>query len=207
MTGFAVSLILLAVVTLCLIAVFVRWPEYAATAGGTIFAMFAFFVLPGLVLLGGAAHHYEQAKTTEFCLSCHVNEPFGESLFIDDSRFLPAAHFQNNRIPADRACYTCHSDYTMFGDVDDKIRGVRHVWTNVLGTWSDPVKLYRPYENTSCLECHAGARSYEEHPDHLPYLADLRDGTRSCLTCHNLVHEVDKLDRFPRWNPGAANDH
>jgi len=201
-TGFAVNLILLAVVTFCLIAVFVRWPGHAATAGGMILAIFAFFVLPGLVVLGGAVHHYEQAKTTEFCLSCHVNQPYGESLFIDDGRFLPAAHFQNNRIPADFACYTCHSDYTMFGDVDDKVRGVRHVVTNVLGTWPEPVKLYEPFENTSCLECHAGARSYVEHPDHLPYLADLLNSKRSCLTCHNLIHEVDKLDRYPRWDPG-----
>ncbi len=55
-----------------------------------------------------------------------------------------AAHFQNKRIPADYACYACHSDYTMFGDVDDKIRGVRHVWHNVWGMWSEPVALYEP---------------------------------------------------------------
>ncbi len=28
------------------------------------------------------------------------------------------------RIPADHACYACHSDYTMFADVDDKIRTI-----------------------------------------------------------------------------------
>ena len=122
-TGFTVSLIFLAAVTLAMIVVVLRRPELTASAGGMIFAFFTFFVLPGMALLGGTVQHYKQAKSTEFCVSCHINQPFGESLYIDDRRFLPAVHFQNKRIPADRACYACHSDYTMFGDVDDKIRG------------------------------------------------------------------------------------
>ena len=201
LTGYTVSLIILAVATLAMIAVLLRRPDLAASAGGMVFAFFTFFLLPGVALLGGAAQHYEQAKTTEFCVSCHVNRPYEESLYIDDGRFLPAAHFQNRRVPAERACYACHSDYTMFGDVDDKIRGVRHVWHNVWGTWSEPVALYEPYENTACLACHAGARSYEEHPEHRPYLRELSAGSKSCVMCHNLVHEVDKLDRFGRWEP------
>lgn len=201
LTGYAVSLIVLVVATLAMIAVLLRRPDVAASASGMVFAFFTFFLLPGVALLGGAVQHYEQAKTTEFCVSCHVNRPYEESLYIDDGRFLPAAHFQNRRVPAERACFACHSDYTMFGDVDDKIRGVRHVWHNVLGTWSKPVALYEPYENTACLACHAGARSYEEHPEHRPYLRELLAGSKSCVMCHNLMHEVDKLDRFGRWEP------
>ena len=49
--------------------------------------------------------------------------------------------------------------------------------------------------------CHQGGRSYEEQAAHAPFLAALRDGTRSCVMCHNLVHEVAHLDRFPRWDP------
>lgn len=86
--------------------------------------IFTFYLLPGVTLLSGTVQHFEQAKTTEFCVSCHTNQPYEESLYIDDGRFLPVAHFQNKRIPADHACYACHSDYTMFGDVDDKIRTI-----------------------------------------------------------------------------------
>lgn len=151
MTAADLSLGVLAVAALALIGVLVRRPEAAATLGGRVAAFAALFVLPGLVLLGGAARHYEQAQTTTFCLSCHGMAPYGESLYIDDPRFLPAAHFQNRRVPVDRACYTCHTNYTMFGGVDDKVRGVRHVWHAVWGTVSDPVELYEPFENRACL--------------------------------------------------------
>ncbi len=57
----------------------------------------------------------EHATSTKFCLSCHVMEDFGRSLYVDDPSYIPAMHFQNNRVPRDHACYTCHTDYTMFG--------------------------------------------------------------------------------------------
>lgn len=199
MTGFSLSLGLLAVATIAVAASIARRPDAGATVGGKVLVFLALFVLPGLVLIGAASRHYEQAKTTQFCISCHAIDPFAESLLIDDPRFLPAAHYQNKRIPAERACYTCHSDYTMFGDFDDKVRGVRHVWHNFFRTASDPVELYRPFPNTACLRCHDGARSYEEEAEHAQLLADLRIGKKSCVMCHNLVHEVEKLDRFPRW--------
>ena len=102
MTGYAISLGFLAVVTIAVIGLLVRKPESTVTRGGRILAFLALFLLPGLLLLGGAGRHYEQAKTTRFCLSCHIIQPYGESLYIDHARFLPASHYQNKRIPADR---------------------------------------------------------------------------------------------------------
>ena len=131
-------------------------------------------------------------------------EAYRESLHIEDPRFLPAAHYQNRRVPVDRACYTCHTNYMMFGGVDDKLRGVRHVWHAVWGTVSDPVELYEPFGNRACLACHQGARSYEEAAAHARFLADLREGARSRVMCHNLVHEVAQLDRFRRRDPASA---
>ena len=204
MTGTDFSLGVLAVAALALIAVVVRRPEAATTLGGRITAFAALFLLPGLVLLGGAVRHYEQAQTTTFCVSCHGMESYRESLHIEDPRFLPAAHYQNRRVPVERACYTCHTNYTMFGGFDDKVRGVRHVWHTLWGTVSDPVELYEPFENRACLACHQGARSYEEEAAHARFLADLREGARSCVMCHNLVHEVAQLDRFPRRDPESV---
>ena len=110
MTGATIVLSVLAIAALALIGVVVRRPETAASVGGKVLAFAALFVLPGLVLLGGAVRHYEQARTTTFCVSCHLMEPWEESLHVDDSRFLAAAHYQNRRVPADRACYTCHTN-------------------------------------------------------------------------------------------------
>ena len=204
MTGATIFLGVLIIAAITLIAVLIHRPEPVSSASGRLLAAFAFLALPGLLLVGGAGTHYERAKTTRFCVSCHVIGPYEESLRIDHPAFLPAAHYQNGRIPAERACYTCHTNYTMFGGLDDKMRGVRHVWHSVFRTASDPVHLYEPFGNRACLECHQEARSYLEEPAHARFLADLRRDARSCLMCHNLVHEVATLDRFGRWEPEAS---
>jgi hypothetical protein len=69
----------------------------------------AFFIFPILAGSLGYNHHMERSKQTTFCLSCHVMEPYGRSLHVDDPTWLPAAHYQNNRVPRDEACYTCHT--------------------------------------------------------------------------------------------------
>ena len=48
-------------------------------------------------------------------------------------RLAAGQHYQNNRIPRDKACFTCHTDYTLFGDAKAKLRGLRHVYVNYLG--------------------------------------------------------------------------
>ncbi len=200
MSGLTVILIVLAAVALAMVAVLAGQAETSFTAGGKMLAFFALFLPPGLLLVGGAGRHYQRAQTTEFCRSCHIMRPYGDSLYIDDSRLLPAAHYQNNRIPANRACYACHTEYAMFGDVVDKLRGVRHVRHYFWGTAANPIQLYKPYSNRACLECHQGARSYEENSDHVRFKKELLAGSKSCLMCHTLAHEVDGLARFGRWH-------
>lgn len=199
MAGTDLLLAGLAAASVVLILVLLRRPALSGAPGARAVGFVAFVALPGLAFLGGVSRHYEQAQTTTWCLSCHGMAAWGESLEIDHPAFLPAAHVQNGRIPAERACFTCHANYTMFGGFDDKARGALHVWRAVTGTVSDPVRLYRPFGNGTCLECHRGGRSYLESPPHAPFLADLESGARTCLMCHNLVHEVDTLDRYERW--------
>ena len=55
-------------------------------------------------------------------------------MYVDDVSYLAAAHFQNHRIPADEACYTCHTDYALYGGVRAKFRGLRHIYVQYLGT-------------------------------------------------------------------------
>src|SRR5688572_25684914 len=75
---------------------------------GKMLAFVALLVLPVLSVWGGFSTQMERAQSTGFCLSCHTMSAHGKSLYYDDPSYLPAQHFQNNRIPRDRACYTCH---------------------------------------------------------------------------------------------------
>ncbi len=193
----AVAAVVLA--TVALIALLVLRPSLTTVRGGRILAFLAFLVLPLLATGMGLSAHVEQSKSTEFCLSCHVMEPYGQSLLVDDEAALPAQHYQNNRVPRDQACFTCHTDYTMFGDYKAKLRGLRHVYVNYLGTIPAEIKLYEPYNNRECLHCHAGARAFEESDLHKEIRADLGSNATSCLECHDAVHEVHDLKGKPLW--------
>jgi cytochrome c-type protein NapC len=181
-------------------------PEVTRGRGGKAFAFLLIFLAPALGLLGGATAHLERSKTTRFCLSCHVMEPYGKSLLVDDPESIPAQHYQNNRIPRDHACYTCHTDYTMFGGVRSKLRGLRHVFVNYLGTVPDTIRLYTPFQNRECLHCHAGARSFEESDGHATEeapLAAIKAGKVSCLEsgCHDVMHDVHAVAGAKLWKP------
>jgi cytochrome c-type protein NapC len=127
----------------------------------------------------------------------------GRSLYIDDPTHVPAAHFQNNRIPKDHACYTCHTDYTMFGDVNAKMRGLKHIYVYYLSTPPAKLALYEPFKNRECLHCHANGRSYEETTPHKEMKEQLTSNDMSCLTCHAKIHDVANIDKKKMWKgPG-----
>jgi cytochrome c-type protein NapC len=186
---FAIALVLLVI-----------WrPRMLGRRSGKVLAFMALFLVPALASTLGTGLHLEKAKTTEFCLSCHEMQPYGESLMLDDSEYLPAAHFQNHRVPADSACYACHTDYTMFGGVNAKMRGLRHLWVHYVSKAPAKLALYEPYNNRECLHCHGGARSFEESELHADIRGELASGEMSCLDCHESVHPVDELDSLERW--------
>jgi cytochrome c-type protein NapC len=203
-TALLVSLILFSVV---LIGVLVFRPSVTSTAAGKMLAFLLLFLLPLLCLAMGVNSEIERSKSTQFCLSCHVMEPYGRSLHVDDPNFLAAAHFQNHRVPADEACYTCHTNYAMFGGVRAKLHGLRHVYVQYLGMVKQPLHLYDAYNNRECLHCHLGARSFEEgavhnaDPDLLPAV---KANKISCVSsgCHDTVHNTSQLDKVKIWNGG-----
>jgi cytochrome c-type protein NapC len=126
----------------------------------------------------------------------------GASLYVDDPSYLVAAHFQNHRVPTDQACYTCHTNYAIFGGLRAKLHGLKHVYVQYLGTSREPIHLYEPYNNRECLHCHLGARSFEEGAVHtadsdLPVKAN----RVSCLSsgCHDVVHNVGQLNNVKFW--------
>jgi len=183
--------------------------ELTRVRGGKILAFVTLFILPVLAVMLGFSEHMQRAESTQFCLSCHVMNDFGRSLHVDDPSYIPAKHFQNNLVPRDHACYTCHTDYTMFGPVHAKLRGLRHIYVQYFGKPPAPaeIKLYTPFNNRECLHCHAGMRAYEEEPKHNKtpdMMGRLTSNQVSCTTskCHDTVHDVGTLDTVTFWKGG-----
>lgn len=190
---------ILIILSVVLIGLLIVRPSLTAARGGKILAFIALFILPITALALGSAVHLEDAKSTEFCLSCHTMEPYGKSLRIDDATYVPAAHFQNNRIPRSAACYTCHTSYTMFGGVKAKLGGLKHLYIYYFNMVPAKLALYEPYNNRECLHCHAGARSFEETSAHKEMREQLGANEVSCLTCHNNIHDVQHVDQIKLW--------
>jgi len=190
-------------VTIVLVGTIAFRPTITATRGGKQLAFVVLFLLPLAVAAMGAEEHMERSKQTDFCLSCHIMEPYGRSLYIDDPMYVPAAHFQNARVPRDAACYTCHTDYVMYGGIRAKLRGLRHVYMQYVGHAAPPLHLYNPYNNRECLHCHDGARSFEEGAVHVPLMASIKSNEISCLSsgCHENVHGAAHLPGMKFWAP------
>jgi cytochrome c-type protein NapC len=180
--------------------------ERTRSREGKMLAFVALLVLPVVVAWTGFSEQMDRATSTKFCLSCHVMQDYGKSLYVDDPSYIPARHFQNNRIPRDHACYTCHTEYTMFGGVKAKARGLRHLWVQyaVGAPKPEAVKLYEPFPNGECLHCHLGARRFEEGSAHnkIPNLLEqVKAGQKSCVSsgCHEFIHDVASLKDAPLW--------
>jgi len=203
-TTLIIALVLFSIV---LIGVIVARPSLTATRGGKIMAFMVFLFLPILCAAMGVSSELERSKTTEFCLSCHIMESHGQSLHVDDPSYLAAAHFQNHRVPADEACYACHTNYAMFGSFKAKMAGLRHVYVYYLTKPPAPenIKLHEPYNNRECLHCHSGARSFEQgavHNADPTLLAAVKANKISCVSsgCHQVVHNVGTLAKVKMWS-------
>jgi len=204
-TTLVAALVLLAA---AMAAVFAIKPGVTALTSGRIFAFAGLFIIPILAGFAGLQAHVEKSKETQFCLSCHIMEPYGKSLHIDERGHIPAVHYQNHLVPADRACFTCHTTYTLFGDYNAKLHGLRHVYVQYLGTIPKKIALYEPYNNRECLHCHLGARSFEEGATHNldpATLPAVKANKISCVSsgCHETVHDQAHLDKMTFWPAGT----
>jgi len=191
--------IALALVAALAVAAIIARPSLATGAGGRTLALASIAVLPAVATTFGMNAHLEASKSTRFCLSCHAMEPYGASLEVDDSEHLPANHFQNARVPRDRACYSCHTTYTLYGDAAAKLKGLKHLYVNYLGDIPQTIELYEPFHNRECMHCHDGARTFEENDFHIEYRSELASNETSCLECHDVVHDIENLATLGRW--------
>jgi cytochrome c-type protein NapC len=190
-------------VSALLTLLFVLRVRLTESRGGKILAFVCLLILPGLAMTVGTERHMDNMRTTQFCTTCHIMQPYGQSLLVDDSAALPAQHFQNRRIPQEEACYTCHTDYALFGGIRSKVRGLRHLYAQYFRKPDKP-KLYQPYDNAQCLHCHAGARTFDEGATHTAdpdTLLAVKSGKMSCLTsgCHDVAHNIAGLKDAKFW--------
>lgn len=204
MLGLSGILIALVVLTIVLAILFLIRPSVTAGATGKILAFVALFILPVLCVSAGMSAHVQRSEQTQFCISCHAMEPYGRSLYVDDTSYVPAQHFQNHRVPADEACYACHADYTIYGPLKDKLRGVTRIYMQYVSSPPAHITIPGGYKNDQCLHCHNGARSFEANPVHQALMASIKSNQMSCITsgCHDTVHNVGSLDHVKFWKPG-----
>lgn len=187
--------IIATLVGVLLAADFLFRPGRARQGTGMLAAAVAFIAAPGLLLSVGSERHIGNSKKTEFCLSCHEMHPYGATLLDPES--LAGKHFGNRYVPREAACYTCHTEYTLFGGLRAKTKGLKHLFVHYAGGIGDPVKLYDPYRNRECLHCHEGATSFDEAIGHGDEIEAFRADQVSCLKCHKPAHGVE---------PGAVTE-
>lgn len=194
------SIIIALAVALALVSLaYLGAPSLGALPWGRLALLVTLVALPLLVSTANLSYGFRESSQTRFCLSCHEMQPYGKSLFVDNRSALSAVHYQNRLIDRDQTCYTCHTDYALFGDAKAKLNGLRHVWVHYLGKKPEKLALYEPYASRNCLHCHDDARRFQEAPAHKFVLAELYAGTRSCLTCHKVAHDMNGVEHHQFW--------
>jgi cytochrome c-type protein NapC len=156
-------------------------------------------VIPLVASAGSFKAGVEESSRTRFCLSCHEMKSYGKSLFVDNRQALPAVHFQNRLVERENACYSCHTDYALFGDVKAKLNGLKHVYVHYLAKPPAKMALYQPYSNRNCLHCHEDARRYLEAPAHQAVSGAVASGEMSCLKCHAVAHDMAAVANHKFW--------
>lgn len=201
-------LLLLGVTVLLAAFMFWRCERLMAERAGRILFLITLLLLPLGLLRVGVAEGIEQSKERSFCKSCHEMEPYERSLAYQDREFLPAGHVQERRVDADKACYSCHTDYGMFGGMKAKLNGMKHVMVHFFGEVPEKgeIELYEPYPNENCLHCHEGQRSFETEPKHDTKKVSpkaIHDGETSCMSsgCHDLAHAIGDNELVRFWQP------
>jgi nitrate/TMAO reductase-like tetraheme cytochrome c subunit len=145
-------------------------------------------VLPLALVFFAYSYGMQASEKVEACGSCHVMEPWVKDLRDPASTTLAAMHFKNRYIQENH-CYTCHTDYGMFGTVKAKWEGLGHIARYSTGAYEYPIKIASPYPNWRCLNCHGGSQKFLDPSKHAKEdVADMMSGKTSCIDCHGPAH-------------------
>lgn len=155
---------------------------------------------------------FEATKSRQFCGSCHVMTPYVADSVDPRSGSLAARHARNAMFGADN-CYACHADYGMFGTVETKLGGMRHIYEYVLhyrnmslGQARTAIRIRRPFQNATCMQCHSTANpGWNAVKDHASMLDRVRSGEVSCASegCHGPAHPFTKPAKVEAKSSGG----
>ena len=149
-------------------------------------------VVPLAVVFFAYTYSLPASEKVEACAACHVMEHWVSDLHDPKSGSLAAVHFKNRYIQENH-CYTCHSDYGMFGTIGAKWDGLGHIARYSTGIYDLPIKIAHPFPNTRCLNCHAGSQKFLDPAKHPKEdMPDLMSGKTACIDCHGPVHPQQK---------------
>jgi hypothetical protein len=162
----------------------------------------ALMVLPLFAYLLGDLQVVEESKHVEFCGSCHATmSPLVESM-ENDGETLASIHFRRGAVPHESACYRCHGGYGIWGGVQAKSAGLRHMLHTVTGDYEFPLQKVGTFDIASCLDCHAQSapfRKAETHHDPDIQKA-LLSGEMGCTgLCHPAPHPEQALMGAAAW--------
>jgi cytochrome c nitrite reductase small subunit len=171
----------------------VRYGGMSTELNALWFHLVCLGVLPLLMLIVGNFAALEYSTTRQFCGSCHLTmKAYIDDLSNPKSQSLAGLHFQNRAAP-DTECYSCHVNYGLHGTLEAKFTGLRHLYRYQTATYEFPLKMYHPYSNLLCLNCHQGAKRFmaqEIHLENGKVSLELRSGQTECIQCHGPAHEV-----------------
>jgi cytochrome c nitrite reductase small subunit len=184
-----IVLVLSVLCILLIIRIIVQDPKKTARPFGKWLLLLIFFVLSPIIYLLNFGSSLEESKTVDFCNSCHPMRGFVHDLRNPDSQYLASEHYQYRWIANDQ-CFTCHSNYGLFGDAEAKMDGIRHVWAYYITGYKTPIKLYGTYNNGICLRCHAPTLGFQQTDEHVENASDIISSKMSCLglDCHVKPH-------------------
>jgi len=173
--------------------ILVRWlvsgSRWRGSARGRWALLGGVLVFPAVTLVLGNSVGYHHATTTS-CFECHVMEPWVRDLHDPQSPNLAALHWRNRWIHA-QPCYTCHRGYGVAGQMESKLKGLRHVWLAHVTGPPEHIEHDGPYPTQMCLECHAPTPKFRENRAHTmnPELwKGIQSAAVSCLECHAPPH-------------------
>ncbi len=145
-------------------------------------------ILPLFIWFLGNFVAIEGAKKVAFCGSCHpVMDPYVNDMIDPTSKTLAAVHYVNRYIVTEH-CYSCHVSYGLHGTLRAKMEGLKDVYRFYTATWETPITLSVPYSNWNCLQCHQGAKTYEDLAIHVAFRSDIASDEVSCNLCHGPTH-------------------
>lgn len=162
--------------------------------------LIVFLILSPLVYFISFGIAIEKAKPVEFCNSCHVMNSHVDDMKDPDSESIAALHYKYRWI-SDVQCYTCHSDYGLYGAAGAKLAGLRHILAYYVVGYPNVLEIRGTYNNERCLFCHAPVESYQDIEEHQEYAAEIKSSKQSCFgaDCHVSPHPDETKEIQVKW--------